>query len=32
LSVLNCGLQVGSGDWPFETRPSYDMDAFTRIV
>lgn len=24
--------QVGSGDWPFETRASYDMDTFTRIV
>lgn len=32
LFVLNYGLQVGSGDWPFETRASYDMDTFTRIV
>ncbi len=25
-------FQVGSGDWPFETRAGYDMDTFTRIV
>jgi hypothetical protein len=25
-------MQVGSGTWPFETRASYDIESFTKIV